>query len=174
MIDNNKIYFIQCKGFIKIGYTSRDISQRFSQIQSHCPYELKIIFIYEGDLYTEELLHRRFNHLNVRGEWFLFNKEIKDFIKNQKKIISNYKDETIIIRDIANKIRNKQNDENNIFNIIKQSGCIRKSEITRKTQHLTIGRRDEVLQKLIDSDRIIQIIKGDGNLQTFFYELKYE
>lgn len=65
------IYFIQCgeNGPIKIGQ-SDDVEARMSQLQIACPYKLKLLWVYTGNMYTEKDIHREFSHERIRGEWF--------------------------------------------------------------------------------------------------------
>lgn len=79
------IYFIGNKerGFVKIGYTSYDtINNRFSTIQTGCPYDLEVFGIMEGDQHFETFFHRKFKHLNMRGEWFIYTPDIQAIIDN--------------------------------------------------------------------------------------------
>lgn len=75
------LYFIYCPttGLVKIGKATH-VRSRLSQIQTGCPTELEVLAVirYYGDL--EETIHKDFRHLNTRGEWFIFTKEIDIFI----------------------------------------------------------------------------------------------
>ena len=66
------IYFIQCgkNGPIKIGYTNKDVKERMAQLQTACPYELKLLWITDGGPEEEQTLHHNLKHENIRGEWF--------------------------------------------------------------------------------------------------------
>lgn len=77
------IYFIQAgtNGPIKIGQTSNGIKERMAQLQTGCPYELKLIWLYTGDDFTEQDLHKEFAHERVRGEWFRPTKDLFSFIR---------------------------------------------------------------------------------------------
>ena len=78
------IYFIQCgkNGPIKIGKTSRKLSIRLSNMQTDCPYKLKCIWLYRGDEYTEETIHKKFKSEHIRGEWFHPSKQLLQFIED--------------------------------------------------------------------------------------------
>ena len=77
------IYFIQCgeNGPIKIGQ-SDNVQERFKQLQTACPYELKLLWMYSGEEYCEKDIHDKFKHEKVRGEWFHPSRTLYIFIKN--------------------------------------------------------------------------------------------
>jgi len=79
------IYFIQCgtNGPIKIGQTDNGVEQRMAQLQTGCPYELKLLWVYNGEEYTEASIHVNFKHECVRGEWFHPSKKLIYFIKSE-------------------------------------------------------------------------------------------
>lgn len=66
------IYFIQCgkNGPIKIGKTSNGIEERMAQLQTGCPYELRLLCVFTDVDYKESEIHKRFRHERVRGEWY--------------------------------------------------------------------------------------------------------
>jgi hypothetical protein len=72
------ILFISELNISKIGI-SRNVKKRLSQLQTGCPYEIKILKVYESDLSSkiEKILHRQFrsykidsSEYNLVGEWF--------------------------------------------------------------------------------------------------------
>jgi hypothetical protein len=69
-----KVYFIQCEGGgpIKIGFTTKDVYGRMSQIQQYAPYGLVLIGWKSGFMEDEQALHRQFekDRLRKRHEWF--------------------------------------------------------------------------------------------------------
>lgn len=67
------IYFINSDGradCIKIGYTRRDPQDRLRKLQTATPDQLRLIGAVEGERYLERMLHKRYQHLRIRGEWF--------------------------------------------------------------------------------------------------------
>jgi len=82
----NKIYFIQSgeNGPVKIGQ-SEDPIARLEQLQTGNPEELKLLWVYEGDEYTEHEIHEMFKKDRVRGEWFKFTDELKTFVLKELK-----------------------------------------------------------------------------------------
>src|SRR5205807_4039651 len=55
---------------IKIGVT-KDHRGRFGSLQNSLPYELDVLGIWKvRDYSAERLLHRKFEHIRLRGEWF--------------------------------------------------------------------------------------------------------
>ena len=89
------IYFIQCgeNGPIKIGQTG-DVEKRISQLQTGCPYELKLLWTYHGNSWKEEEVHEALEAENIRGEWFHPSSNVFDFMKefmwNRTIVQSNY------------------------------------------------------------------------------------
>ena len=79
------IYFIQCgeNGPIKIGQTNNDINLRIAQLQTACPYELNLIWLYKGDDWTEAEIHAALDLYHIRGEWFTPSEYVFRFIREQ-------------------------------------------------------------------------------------------
>lgn len=76
------IYFVgDGRDNVKIGMTN-DINKRFKQLQTCNPDRLSLIgFIEDGCPALEKLLHDKFSHLHVRGEWYHdCDGEITDFL----------------------------------------------------------------------------------------------
>jgi hypothetical protein len=71
------IYFIGSleHEYVKIGYTD-NIVRRLQKMQSDSPFKLIVFRQIEGDQKLEKLIHKRFQYLHIRGEWFLKNKEL--------------------------------------------------------------------------------------------------
>lgn len=79
------VYFIQMDGFpvVKIGHTSNGSpTARLGQLQTACPYQLKVIATTPGTYLDEFNFHKRFSDLRIRpdGEWFHLRGELADFI----------------------------------------------------------------------------------------------
>lgn len=67
------IYFVQAEiiGRIKIGYASQaTLSRRLSCLGVASPVSLNLLVVVRGDRVREKVLHDRFSHARVRGEWF--------------------------------------------------------------------------------------------------------
>ncbi len=78
------IYFITATNRefpIKIGLTQSGKS-RFGALQTALPYDLQILGCYpiEGPA-AEKMIHNKFNHLRLRGEWFERAPELMEFIQ---------------------------------------------------------------------------------------------
>lgn len=56
----------------KIGSTRKSIPKRIQQLQTGCPYEIKLVDYYESEFgqLIERNLHHQFNHQQTFGEWF--------------------------------------------------------------------------------------------------------
>jgi hypothetical protein len=77
------IYFIQSgdSEFVKIGYCAGEARARLGQLQVGNPLPLRLVSVKEGGKNIEALLHDRFEHLRVRGEWFKWDAELRDFAR---------------------------------------------------------------------------------------------
>src|SRR5271166_1885722 len=73
------VYFVQAGEHVKIG-TSTRTEARLSNGQTMNALPLKLIGTVRGDRRLETALHKRFNHLRVRGEWFWATPELLAFI----------------------------------------------------------------------------------------------
>lgn len=63
------IYFVKMGEAIKIGF-AKDVARRVKHMQGGCPEPLEIIASMQGSPATEKQLHRKFEDLCIRGEWF--------------------------------------------------------------------------------------------------------
>ena len=67
---------------IKIGKTKYGLlHDRISDLQCGNPYELRLLFFVPGEYQLETWLHRRFQHLRIRGEWFINRGDLRYFIE---------------------------------------------------------------------------------------------
>jgi hypothetical protein len=57
---------------------------RLTQLQTANPYPLELLHTIEGTLEQEKELHIKFKHLQHKGEWFKFDKEIKNYFNYNK------------------------------------------------------------------------------------------
>jgi hypothetical protein len=78
------IYFITCMSSphypIKIGWSASMAELRLPMLQCGNPNMLTVVGTLVGRQQDEAKLHRYFAHLHVRGEWFLRNDELIDYI----------------------------------------------------------------------------------------------
>lgn len=76
-----KIYFIEDPfDCVKIGFTADSVLSRLSQLQSGNSHPLQVMGWIAGTVEQEHILHQRFAHLHVRGEWFRRERELQEFI----------------------------------------------------------------------------------------------
>lgn len=70
----NKLYIIECMGFYKIGVTS-NLQNRLRAFQVGNPFEFKVRLLKncEDCRCVERELHKTFESVRVRGEWFKLN-----------------------------------------------------------------------------------------------------
>jgi hypothetical protein len=74
------IYFVRAgDGPIKIGITNT-IRSRLRVLQSGHYEELSLLLVIEGTPSQEALIHHRFSHLHIRGEWFTAGADLLAFI----------------------------------------------------------------------------------------------
>jgi hypothetical protein len=82
---NDFVYFISSGDYIKIGKTSGESPKlRLMALQTANPNLLILECFFTGGFAEEKAIHFLFKHLRVRGEWFLFKKEIRDFINERE------------------------------------------------------------------------------------------
>jgi hypothetical protein len=70
------VYFLQAGSFIKIGITTGDPRRRIDQLQTGCPYEIRVLGCIPGGRALEQKLHKKFSAFRAHGEWFRMNPEI--------------------------------------------------------------------------------------------------
>jgi hypothetical protein len=77
------IYFVAACGtsLVKIGYCSGNPERRITSLKTGCPHPLKLLGRFEGSRDDERAWHRRFAHLRVHGEWFLWKPELRKAAK---------------------------------------------------------------------------------------------
>lgn len=68
--DKKYVYLIHSNsnGYFKIGYSKNPL-KRERTLQAEEP-DISVLKIWEGDGAFEKLLHKKYDHLRVRGEWF--------------------------------------------------------------------------------------------------------
>lgn len=64
----------------KIGY-SENPKMRLISLQTGCPYPLRLVRTIEGDIKKEKEIHQMFEDYRMEGEWFQYNRNIKEFFK---------------------------------------------------------------------------------------------
>jgi hypothetical protein len=75
-----RVYFLFCKSYIKIGAYS-NLADRRCQLQIGNPFELVVLGTMNGGLAKEGELHKKFEHLLHRGEWYRITLELLDYIE---------------------------------------------------------------------------------------------
>jgi hypothetical protein len=76
------VYLITCSKTrtCKIGYASTP-QNRLSQLQVGNPFALELVATMPGEVVDEKLLHKKFEKYRLKGEWFEYNSEIKEYFK---------------------------------------------------------------------------------------------
>jgi hypothetical protein len=77
------IYFVTDGYAVKIGW-SKNPSKRLGDMQVVHHRTLRIIGSLWGVKSSEALLHARFKHLHIRGEWFRWDAELHNFLEDMK------------------------------------------------------------------------------------------
>ncbi len=70
------------KRWCKIGYSATP-KKRISGIQTASPLKIEIISIIAGDTTDEKELHKKFKDKRLNGEWFKYDEEIINYIREQ-------------------------------------------------------------------------------------------
>jgi len=73
------VYLISADdGYVKIGVFSGDVNRRLKSLQTGNPKQLRVVetVLCDLPLYREQVLHKRYKNLHVRGEWFRYSPEI--------------------------------------------------------------------------------------------------
>jgi hypothetical protein len=65
----NSVYFVECSGRIKIGFSSK-VEERMKQIATTAPAELKLLATIEGSIRLEKAIHRHLAEHRLTREWF--------------------------------------------------------------------------------------------------------
>jgi hypothetical protein len=82
--EKGKVYFIRCGDAVKIGF-STNIKKRLSRLQSANPFQLECIAWFKGTRMEERELHIVFEEYHIRGEWFLYNNKVREYLKREER-----------------------------------------------------------------------------------------
>lgn len=81
--EERNVYFLKSlsTGLIKIGKTTQKVKDRVSQMRGMCAGDVEILgHISEANDNTETMLHKKFKHLRINGEWFSPGEELLAYI----------------------------------------------------------------------------------------------
>jgi len=78
------IYFLLAEktDCVKIGFTRTTMERRLKLHTQYSPYDYDVLKVIEGTMLQERNLHKRFIRLKIRGEWFKYSDELKDYIES--------------------------------------------------------------------------------------------
>lgn len=79
-VNDDLVYFIQCERFVKIG-RAQDVAARLHGLQKHTPFELTLLGTEEGGEQRERELHRLFQGMRHRGEWFRLEGALQAYVQ---------------------------------------------------------------------------------------------
>lgn len=76
------VYFVResLRGAIKIG-VSKHVKKRAKELGYGMPYTVTVLAVTEGGRGVEALLHMRFSHARIKGEWFHPVPELLEYIE---------------------------------------------------------------------------------------------
>lgn len=78
---NERILFIQCEGFVRFTRTSLTKHHwMLASMQSHSPFELKILKNIPGGLKVLNEIEKVFGHYRHQGKWFRYEGALKNWI----------------------------------------------------------------------------------------------
>ena len=85
----NYVYFIKNESgkMVKIGY-SKNPEKRLKMLERTLPMSLELVYFMPGSELREKRLHEKFSKYRIKGEWFIFSDEIKQYIEKVKDHIS--------------------------------------------------------------------------------------
>jgi len=80
------VYFVRsgANGPIKIGVTL-NLKRRLEMLQAGNHRALRCLLTIDGDGTAERAMHSRFEAQHIRGEWFRYDGELRDFIRAARK-----------------------------------------------------------------------------------------
>jgi hypothetical protein len=81
-MDGEVVYFIRAGDAIKIGYTT-NLAARKRALETASAVSLELLGAISGDRSEEARLHREWQHLHIRGEWFHADEELLRCIREQ-------------------------------------------------------------------------------------------
>jgi len=76
------VYFIEATGLnrVKIGYATNP-TKRIKDLDTGSAVNLELLGVVPGSLAKERQLHQKFAQYRIKGEWFNYSDEIKDYVK---------------------------------------------------------------------------------------------
>lgn len=72
------IYLIRAGDAVKIGH-ARDVATRLRRLRVDNAAEVELLVAIRGTLQGEARIHLKFEHLRLRGEWFVASDELLEF-----------------------------------------------------------------------------------------------
>lgn len=74
------VYFLRSGDLVKIG-RSIDPKSRLSNYGTHNPGPLEVLAVIQAGEHSEESVHKQFDALRVKGEWFRYEAPLSSFIE---------------------------------------------------------------------------------------------
>lgn len=79
------VYLARADDRIKIGFTTRAVHSRLRALSTTIGREIHLLATYPGTRELEAALHRKFDDLRIRGEWFQDHDRIHRWIESWQK-----------------------------------------------------------------------------------------
>ncbi len=78
------IYFILAGELnrVKIGYSDKDVRGRLEKLQTSSPARLELLGTSPGSATEEDQIHKKFESKHIGGEWYSYDEELREFVKN--------------------------------------------------------------------------------------------
>ena len=100
------VYFLSTNAIrnypIKIGFTREHRDSRISDLQTGCPYPLRVLARAKGSVWIEKELHKRFQADQLIGEWFARSPELMGLIN----LVNRDPDPNILIDEVKSRWEN--------------------------------------------------------------------
>lgn len=71
------VYFFDCGGFTKVGYTTQPAVKYVRGFTTKNPFDVTIWALIRSNWAQERAVHASLNHCHHRGEWYLFDSEMR-------------------------------------------------------------------------------------------------
>lgn len=95
------VYFIKNRyGEVKIGKAT-NVSKRLSQLKSGSPSDLYVFRTISGGIAEEKWLHKHFNHLRIRGEWFKFSEEMETITPPEIHLFKEVSSKSVLLEEFG-------------------------------------------------------------------------
>ena len=131
---------------IKIGYTEQNIDSRLSNLQIGSCNKLMLVAFVAGDRKVEKMLHGKFKHLHVNGEWFSLKSELRDFVTMINKDAEYM--QSFVVDELRRQLENQLKHQEDVINNCKtELESLKEQKVKQKKVNnvLNVSCTDEVI-----------------------------